>query len=39
MAVTWIFAHGTDQAQLAKPLKSKTDDDLNNFQFQLGQVF
>jgi outer membrane protein insertion porin family len=39
MAVTWYSPMGPIKLSLAKPLRAKDDDDLQEFQFQLGTVF
>jgi outer membrane protein insertion porin family len=39
MAVTWYSPMGPIKLSLAKPLRAKDDDKLQEFQFQLGSVF
>ncbi len=39
MAVTWYSPMGPIKLSLAKPLRAKDDDELQEFQFQLGSVF
>jgi outer membrane protein insertion porin family len=39
MAVTWYSPMGPIKLSLAKPLEAKDDDELQEFQFQLGTVF
>ncbi|MBK6744478.1 MAG: outer membrane protein assembly factor BamA [Hydrogenophilales bacterium] len=39
MAVTWYSPMGPIKLSLAKPLRAKEDDELQEFQFQLGTVF
>jgi len=39
MAVTWYSPMGPIKLSLAKPLRAQDDDELQEFQFQLGSVF